>query len=101
MRNVGMIERSQHFGFALEASHSLRITGVSIGENLERHIALQLGVASAINLAHAACAQRGENLVSAKRETRWQTISVGYRAYELRIRAAQQRFHFAAQFRIF
>src|SRR5262249_51694077 len=63
MRNVGMIERSQHFGFALEASHAAGIAGEGLGDYLQRHVALQPGVAGTIDLSHAARADGREDFV--------------------------------------
>jgi hypothetical protein len=63
MGNIWMIQRGQHFSFALEAQHAPGLAGVSIGENLQRHVTFQLGIASAVDLAHAARADRREDLV--------------------------------------
>ena len=67
-----MVERGQDLGFALEASHAFGVAGERFGEDLQRNIALQLGVACAIDLAHAARADGGEDLVRAKFRTRCQ-----------------------------
>src|ERR1700730_14650155 len=56
-RDVGMVERGQDLGFALEASHAFGVAGERFGEDLQRNIALQLGVARAVHLAHAARAE--------------------------------------------
>jgi hypothetical protein len=53
MRDMGMIQRGQHLGFAPEASHALRVAGECVGQDLQRHIALELGVTGAIDLVHA------------------------------------------------
>ena len=54
LRNVGMVERSQDLGLALEAGHALAVAGKGFGQHLERNVALQPGIFGAIDLAHAA-----------------------------------------------
>ena len=50
-----VIQRGQRLRFALETSHALRVTCASAsGRTLMRDLAIQLGVAGAIHLAHAA-----------------------------------------------
>ena len=44
LRDVGMVQRSQYLGLALEPSHALGITATSIGQYLESDVALQLGI---------------------------------------------------------
>src|SRR5215470_17459085 len=56
--DVGMIQRRNCAGFALEALPGLGILREMRGENLDRNRAVQPRVARAIDLAHAACAQR-------------------------------------------
>jgi len=65
-RDIGMIQRGQHLGFALESRHVLRIVGQGRGQDLDRDVAVQLGVVGAINLAHAAGAKRRHNFVRAE-----------------------------------
>jgi hypothetical protein len=58
-----MIQRSQDLSFALEARHAVGIRGERRRQNLDRDIAIELGITGAINLAHAALAELGGNAV--------------------------------------
>ncbi len=58
-----MVERGQHLRFPREALQPLFITRESFGKDFDRDLALQLGVFSAIDLPHAALAERAENAV--------------------------------------
>ncbi len=49
-----MIQRRQGFGFALEASESIGVLGKPLGQDFDGDIAIELGVAGAIHLAHSA-----------------------------------------------
>src|SRR5258705_12758813 len=61
-----MIERGQHLRFAREAREPLGIAGKEIGEGFDRDVAIQFCVARPIHLAHAADADRGEDLIRAE-----------------------------------
>ena len=61
-----MIERGQHLGFALESRQPLSIAGDRVGENLDRHGALQIGVRGAVDLAHATDADLRRHFVRAE-----------------------------------
>jgi len=56
----------QYLGLALKADKPLRIMGQRSRKNLDRYITIELGVASAVNLAHAARTDGGEDLVRAQ-----------------------------------
>src|SRR5580704_7868261 len=58
MSYVGMIERRQNLGFALEAAHPVRIAEECHGQNFDRHVTFEHRVARAVNLAHAAWPKR-------------------------------------------
>ena len=60
---VGMIERSQHFGFVLKASHAFGIAQERRGQDFQRHITLERGVTGFIHLAHPPFAEQGEDFV--------------------------------------
>ena len=62
-RDVRMVQRGEHFGFALEARQPLGIGGDGRRQDLDGDVALQLGVAGAIDLAHAANAERRDDFV--------------------------------------
>ena len=49
--------------FTLEAGHAIGVECEEFRQDLDRDVAIQLGVASAIHLAHPANPQRGQNLV--------------------------------------
>ena len=65
-RDVRMIERGEDLRFALEAREPLLIEGEAVGQDLERDVALERRVARAIDLAHTARAERGQNFVRAE-----------------------------------
>ena len=53
-QDVGVAERRDDAGFALEARERLRVVGETLGEHLDRDVALQPRVPGAIHLAHSA-----------------------------------------------
>src|SRR5262245_40093582 len=65
-RNVGVIERRQYLGFALEPAHTLRIERECFGQNLDRNFALQLGVACTPHLTHTAPAEQRRDFIRTK-----------------------------------
>ena len=48
-----MVERGEHLRFAPESRQTIGIAGKSVGENLERDIAIETRVVRAIDLTHA------------------------------------------------
>ena len=60
--DVRMVQRREHFGFALEAGEAFGIVGEARREDFDRDVALQPRVARAIDLAHAAGAERCQHL---------------------------------------
>ena len=58
LRDVRMVERRQRLRFALEATQSFRIGGEGLRQNLQRDVTIEPGVASPIDLAHSAGAER-------------------------------------------
>ena len=66
-RNVRMIQRGQHFRLALESGQPFRIGGHGRGQHLEGDAPFQLVVGRAIDLAHAAFAQFGHDLIGPDR----------------------------------
>ena len=64
--DVGMRERRDRLGFAFEARKGRRILGELIRQNLDCDVAIERRVASLVDLAHAARANRRENLVRAE-----------------------------------
>ena len=56
LRDVGMVEGGKRLGFALEPGEPVGVIGKRVGQPLDRHVALERGIAGAIDLAHAALA---------------------------------------------
>jgi hypothetical protein len=79
-RNVWVVERRQHLRLAREACDALGIEGNWVGDDLQRDVAIQLGIARAIHLAHAAGAEGGDNLIRAESGAggERQTLAVEY-----------------------
>src|SRR5262245_40626247 len=64
MRDIRVIERSQHPRFALETGQAVRVAGEGGRKHLDGHLAPQLRVRRPPNLAHAAFAQlRGDEVM--------------------------------------
>ena len=47
--NIGMVQRGQDFGFALEPRQPVRIIRESLRQHLERHVPVELGVSRPIH----------------------------------------------------
>src|SRR5208337_138611 len=75
--DVGMAQRRDGAGFPVEALASLGIFGKMGGENLYGYGAVQARVAGAVHLAHAACAERRDNLVRTELLTRGKPHALG------------------------
>src|SRR5215831_17509194 len=58
-----MIERGEHLRFPLEARHSFGLLCESLGQDFDRHLAAELGIGRAIDLAHAAFPELGGDAV--------------------------------------
>jgi hypothetical protein len=63
--DVRMAERRQHFRLALEAGQPFGIVCERLGQHLDGDMAIELGVACAVDLAHSACTDGSLNLVRA------------------------------------
>src|SRR5438093_572334 len=61
-----MIQRGEELHFAFESRDALRVADEGLGQDLDRDLARKLRVARAIDFAHAAGAERRENLVGAE-----------------------------------
>ena len=66
LADVGVIERCGSHGFAPQAFVRVKIACHGAGQNFERYLAVEAGVAGAIHHAHAAFTQAVEDLVCAK-----------------------------------
>ncbi len=65
LRDVRVVERSEHLRLALEARQALRVGSKEVGQDLDRDLAVQARVARSIHLTHAARAQRADDFVGA------------------------------------
>src|SRR5204863_7742647 len=65
LRDAAVAERGERLRFALEPREAIGIGGDGIGQDLDRHVAIELRVARAIDLAHAAGAEWGDDFVRA------------------------------------
>ena len=69
---VSGVQRGEGSRLTIESRQPFGIRGCRCRENLDRDVAPQPGVASAIDLAHSACANRLNNLVGRELVTRAQ-----------------------------
>ena len=67
--DVWMVQRGQDFGLASEPGEPFGIIGQGSRQHLDRDLAFQVRVRGAIDLAHAACAEQGDDLVGAEART--------------------------------
>ena len=70
MRDMRVIQRRQHLRLPLEACEAIGIEREALGQHLDRHVALQSRVARAIDFAHAAGADRGDDFIRAETSAR-------------------------------
>ena len=61
-----MVEGGEDFGFALKAPETIRIAGHRGGQHLDRHRPLQIAIGRAIDFAHSAGADLGDDFVDAE-----------------------------------
>jgi hypothetical protein len=64
--DVRMVQRGQGLGFALKPRDSLRVGGERLGQDLDRNGAIELRILRAVDLTHAAGAERRPDLVRAE-----------------------------------
>src|SRR5215472_4729583 len=64
--DVRMIERGEHLRLALEPRKTVGVGCERVRQNLESNLAIQLGITGAIDLAHAARADLGDDFVGAE-----------------------------------
>ena len=70
--DLWVIEHGQQAGFLLKARLPRGVAGEFRRQDLQRNIASEVAVASAVGLTHAASAQRRENFVRSEMGTRIQ-----------------------------
>jgi hypothetical protein len=63
LRDVGMIEGSQHLRFALEAGEMIGVPSHRLGKRFDGDIAIQLGIERPIHLAHPPSTDPGKDFV--------------------------------------
>jgi len=68
-RDIRVIQARQHLSLAFESGHPFRVRGELLRQHLERHIAVELGVAGQPHLPHPPLAELAENLVVEQRVT--------------------------------
>ena len=51
MRDVGMVQRGQDFGFTLKASQAVRMLRKRCGQDFDGDFAVQLGIPRAVDFA--------------------------------------------------
>src|SRR5262245_10564781 len=61
-----MIQGCENFGFSLKSAHPICVTRELIGQNFDSHVAFELGVTGAIDLAHPALTEKSRNFERAK-----------------------------------
>ena len=64
--DVGVRERRHRLRLGLEAGERVGVIGEVLGQHLDRHVALEAGVAGAVDLPHPAGAERRDDLVRAE-----------------------------------
>ena len=62
--DIGVIQRGKDLGFTLEASEAVGIEREFGGQDFQRDVAIQSGVARPIDLAHTAHAKQAGDFVS-------------------------------------
>jgi hypothetical protein len=72
-----VVESRQRAGFALETGARFEIVVARERQDLESDVATQPRVAGAVDLAHAAHAERGDDLVNTEAGTRRQRHEIG------------------------
>ena len=65
-----MVQGGSRLSLLLETTQTVRIVGEIGWEDLDRNRAIEAGIERAINLAHAACPERAEDLVGTERGAR-------------------------------
>ena len=60
-----MVQRGEHAGLAVEPRQPIRVAFEPFGEDLDRHVAAEAGIAGSIDLAHPSLAEEGNHLEDA------------------------------------
>ncbi len=70
--DVGVVEAGEDLRLPLEPGEPVRISREGVGEDLQRHLAVELGVGGLPDLAHAAFPEQGGHVVVAEARARTQ-----------------------------
>ena len=65
-RDVRVIQRREQFRFTLETRQALVVAGELFGKDFDRDVAIELRIAGAVHLPHAACADGRDDLIDAE-----------------------------------
>ena len=66
VRDIRMIQRGECLRFAGESRQPLSVRGEQLGQDLDRHVAIELRVSGAIHLAHSAFAKLFQDAIHAQ-----------------------------------
>ena len=69
LRDVGVVQGGEDLGLSLEPGEAIRVSGKRVGEDLQRHLAVELRVSRLIDLPHPAFADEGGDVVMAEAGT--------------------------------
>ena len=90
-RDMRMIQRGEHLRFAAKPGHAVGIQRERRRQHLDRRVAIEPGVVGAIDLAHPARADGGDDLVRANAGPRGQCHRAAPRSLDPDDRLARQR----------
>ena len=62
-RDAGMVQAGKNPCFPLEPCEAIRISGKRLGQDLQCHLTVQLGIGGLIDLAHAPLADEGGHVI--------------------------------------
>jgi hypothetical protein len=82
-RDVRMIQRRQRFRFALKAREPVRVLCKDLRKDLDRDVAAQPRVGRAIDLAHAAGANRGDDFIRTEASTGGERHGLGSQSQDV------------------
>ncbi len=70
LRDVGVIQRGEDFGFTQQPREPLGIAGERVGQHLQRDITVEVCVPRAVDASHAARADEGGDFIRAEASPR-------------------------------
>ena len=66
LRDIRMVQGSEHFGFALEPGEPVRVGRERSRQDFDGNVALEICVSGAIHLTHAAHAEQDNDFIRAE-----------------------------------